>query len=88
MAIGPRSVLRLVLDTNTVLSGLLWGGIPAKLIVSARTGEIALWCSRELLDEFHDVIHRDKFSQPLDARGLNPDDLFNGYAALCKIAKP
>ena len=75
---GPKSVLRLVLDTNTVLSGLLWGGPPARLITTARNKEIELYCSQMLLDELRGVIEREKFFKRLATRDLNAEDLLNG----------
>lgn len=85
---GPGSVLRLVLDTNTVLSGLLWGGTPARLITAARNREIDLHCSQTLLDELHGVIQREKFAARVTERGLDVEHLFQGYAALCHQVKP
>lgn len=79
-------MLRLVLDTNTALSALLWGGTPARLVAAARAGDISLWTSQPLLDELRGVIHREKFAKALAVRGLAPEDLFNGYAALCQHA--
>jgi putative PIN family toxin of toxin-antitoxin system len=81
-------VLRLVLDTNTVLSALLWGGTPARLITAARAREIALWSSPALLEELRGVIHREKFAQRLAERGLSAGILFDGYATLCQLATP
>lgn len=81
-------MLRLVLDTNTVLSALLWGGTPARLIKAARAKEIALWSSPALLEELRGVIHREKFAQRLADRGLSAGILFDGYAALCQLATP
>lgn len=81
-------MLRLVLDTNTVLSGLLWGGIPARLITAARTKEIALYSSQELFTELSGVIQREKFAKNLATRNLKVEDLFNGYTALCQIVEP
>lgn len=81
-------MLRLVLDTNTVLSALLWGGTPVRLIKAARAKEIALWSSPALLEELRGVIHREKFAQRLAERGLSAGILFDGYAALCQLATP
>lgn len=81
-------MLRLVLDTNTVLSALLWGGTPARLIKAARATEIALWSSPALLEELHGVIHREKFVKRLAERRLSAGVLFDGYAALCNLATP
>ena len=85
---GLRNVLRLVLDTNTVLSGLLWGGTPARLISAARGKAIALYCSPSLLAELCGVIQREKFAKGLTARGVTAEDLCNGYAALCQLVEP
>ncbi len=81
-------MLRLVLDTNTVLSALLWGGTPARLIKAARATEIALWSSPALMEELHGVIHREKFVKRLAERRLSAVVLFDGYAALCNLATP
>ena len=49
--IGPGSGVRLVLDTNTALSGLLWGGTPGRLVDAAEDGRIELASSVGLLAE-------------------------------------
>ncbi len=81
-------MLRLVLDTNTVLSGLLWGGIPSALIAAARAEEVELYCSQTLLDELQGVIQREKFTKILTTRNLRAEDLFEGYTALCRLVDP
>ena len=81
-------MLRLVLDTNTALSALLWGGIPARLITAARTKEIALYSSQDLFTELSGVMQREKFAKNLTTRNLQAEDLFNGYIALCQLVEP
>lgn len=80
--------MRLVLDTNTALSGLLWGGTPGRLIDAALDGRIELASSTALLAELQGVLSRDKFSAPLVRRGLTVADVFDGYAALVQIVVP
>ena len=80
--------MRLVLDTNTALSGLLWQGTPGKLIDAAKRQEITLFSSTALLAELLGVITREKFSQPLATRGVQAQTLFQGYAALVQRAAP
>ena len=41
--------MRLVLDTNVVVSALIWGGLPYKLIEAAVAGDIELVTSPALL---------------------------------------
>ena len=54
--------MRLVADTNTVISGLLWGGTPGRLIDLAVEGRIKLVTTLPLLAEFEGVLARDKFA--------------------------
>jgi len=80
--------VRLVLDTNTVVSGLLWQGMPGQLISAAQSESISLYTSVSLLAELHGVLTREKFSEQLRARGLDALEIFNGYAALAAIVEP
>jgi len=80
--------VRLVLDTNTALSGLLWGGTPGRLIDAAAAGRIELASSAALLAELQGVLTREKFARPLAQRALTVGDVFDGYAALVVIVTP
>ena len=59
--------MRLVLDTNVVVSGLLWGGAPAQLLDAAQVGEIELFTSRPLLAELSNILIRSKFAKAIAA---------------------
>ena len=74
--------MRLVLDTNTVVSGLLWDGLPARLLDAAEAQHIKLVSNIALLTELEGVLSRSKFTSQLAERGLRASDLFDGYAAL------
>lgn len=80
--------MRLVLDTNTALSGLLWQGTPGKLIDAAKRQAVDLFSSTPLLAELQGVMMREKFAKALAARGLQVDMLFEGYAALVQLVVP
>lgn len=80
--------MRLVLDTNTAISALLWSGTPGKLIEAAQRKIVSLVSSAPLLAELRGVLSRDKFARQLEARGLTPDELADGYAALVTIVIP
>jgi putative PIN family toxin of toxin-antitoxin system len=77
-----------VLDTNTVISGLLWHGAPRKLLDNAREGRIQLFTSVTLLDELYDVLNREKFFKRLRRVGITPWDLVVGFASLGVLVKP
>ena len=69
----PHAVLamRIVADTNTVLSGLLWQGTPRRLLDLACERKITVWTSLELLAELAEVMARDKFAERLRAAGVS-----------------
>ena len=53
--------MRVVLDTNVVVSALLRGGKPGLLIEFARAGRVQLFTSPPLIAELVDVVSRKKF---------------------------
>ena len=82
--IGLSSGVRLVLDTNTALSGLLWGGPPGRLIAAAEAAKVELIGSVALLTELRNVLTRKKFAQPLARRGVSPAEIFE-YLAFIRV---
>jgi putative PIN family toxin of toxin-antitoxin system len=80
--------VRLVLDTNTVVSGLLWQGLPGKLIDAAQEKSVSLYTSAPLLAELRGVLERAKFARQLESRGLDVVTIFDGFAALASIVAP
>lgn len=80
--------MRLVLDTNSAVSGLLWGGTSGQLISAAEAGRIEIASSMPLLAELQGVLTRSKFAQQLARRALTVIDIFDGYAALVTMTVP
>ena len=80
--------MRLVLDTNTVVSGLIWGGVLGQLIDAAAAGTVQIISSVPLLGELHDGLFRKKFATQLAEQGVDAADLFEGYAALVELVDP
>jgi putative PIN family toxin of toxin-antitoxin system len=74
--------LRLVLDTNTAISGLIWQGVLGQLIDAAVLGRVQLISTVPLLAELEGVLQRKKFREPIQPLGVAVADLFDGYAAL------
>lgn len=80
--------MRLVLDTNTAISGLIWQGLPGLIIDAALAGKVQLLSSVPLLAELEGVLQRPKFQQAIQRRDVMVADLFDGYAALVGCVVP
>jgi len=60
--------VKIVLDTNVVVSALLWGGTPYKLIEAATAGDAELYTSPALVTELRDVLGREHLASRLAAQ--------------------
>ena len=80
--------MRLVLDTNTVVSGLLWGKAPSLLLEAALGGQIELFTSKVLLLELEDILPRSKFAKRIAASGLTIEQLGVRFALLAQLVRP
>ena len=78
----------MVLDTNILVSGLLWSGPPRQVLDAARRDEIQLFTTQVLLDELADVLGRDKFATRLKQAGVSRDTLVIGFKALANLIEP
>ena len=65
--------MRIVIDTNVLLSGLLWHGAPHTLFNQARDGTVDLMMSQILMDELAEVITRQKFAAILQRTSRTPE---------------
>ncbi|HEY0463890.1 MAG TPA: putative toxin-antitoxin system toxin component, PIN family [Polyangiaceae bacterium] len=80
--------MRVVADTNTVLSAFLWGGPPKAVLDAARDGRIILHTSPALLAELEDVLSRDKFAARIRQVGSSVPDVLAEYRALVAVELP
>jgi uncharacterized protein len=78
--------MRIVLDTNIALSGLLWRGAPYRVLAAARAVESArLYSSVWLLGELARVLTRPVPSRRLALLGLTARDALRDYADSVEI---
>ncbi len=80
--------MRIVADTNTVLSGVLWQGPPRQIVDAARAGTITLHTSLFLLAEFAEVIGRGKFARRIQRAELSAAALVADYRRLANLVEP
>ena len=81
--------VRIVLDTNTIISGLISpGGLPRQLLDKARSQQFDLCSSTVLMAELLDVLSREKFSSRLSQAGITPLDIVRDLRRLSSICTP
>lgn len=80
--------MRIVIDTNLLVSGVISAGLPRQLVDAAKAGEFELCTSEVLLAELLDVIARGKFSARLTQAGLTPLAIVEDLRALAVVVSP
>jgi len=74
--------MRVVIDTNTAVSGLLWEGTPARLLDLANENEIDILTSAALLKELRAVLLRAKFARRIERAQTSVEELLLAYQAV------
>ena len=81
--------MRVVLDTNTLVSGTISAnGPPRRLLNAAIEQTFELFISPTLLDELLDVLSRQKFSQRLSQASLSPERIVADLRNIATLVKP
>lgn len=80
--------MRAVLDTNIVVSGLLWHAAPRQLLNAARERRVTLCTSSVLLGELADVLSRVHLARVVIANGASPTALMQRYGVLATVIAP
>lgn len=81
--------MRIVLDTNVVLSALLWRGAPYQLLDAIRQrSEVRLFTSPALLDELADVLTRPMATKRLAVIGRTAREVLADYVEVAEVVEP
>lgn len=81
-------MLRITVDTNTLISGIAWRGTPGAVVDLVMDGEVRLITSEELFDELKSVFSRTRFRARLAARGLAPDRVVARFQSNAELTTP
>ncbi|MCR4293064.1 MAG: putative toxin-antitoxin system toxin component, PIN family [Candidatus Kuenenia sp.] len=79
---------KVVLDTNTLISALLWDGNEAKIIEKAGKKKIHLFISQEILEELEGVLKREKFIKRLESREYTVEKAVAKSALISTLIEP
>lgn len=67
--------MKVVIDTNVWVSGLLWGGTPGKVLQAVKAQTDISYVSKELLLELEVTLRRPKFAKRLEQRNQTIEGL-------------
>ncbi len=80
--------MRLITDTNVVVSGLLWLGNPGRLLEAAAFGRVTLYTSPVLLAELTATLNTPKLARVIVRSGLTADELLGRYLNVVIVVQP
>ncbi len=77
--------MRLVLDTNIVISGLLWNGPPRSLLDAAIGGTLDIYTSAVLAMELREALAYAKFAKRITANADSVDRCIGRFMAIANL---
>jgi putative PIN family toxin of toxin-antitoxin system len=90
MRFAPNAApaVKLVVDTNLLLSGTLWRGSPARLLNAVLGAPGTLCLSAEIILEFGEVLGRKEFAGRLASLNTSVSDVMQRYQRLGRRVLP
>jgi uncharacterized protein len=71
--------MRVVVDSNLIVSGLLWSGLPRALLEAAKENRFVLLSSNAMVHELAQVLNRPKFARKLQLAEITTAQLVRKY---------
>lgn len=80
--------MRIVLDTNVVMSALLWRGTPYQLLDAIQRSDTQLYSSTALLEELADVLTRPAATRRLALIDKSASEVLADYIEVIALVEP
>ncbi len=80
--------MRVVVDTNVLISALLWLGTPHRIIELAEQKRVTLCITQPMLEELKEVLQRRKFARALKARNTSIEEIMSALLPLVELYPP
>ena len=81
-------MIRAVLDTNIMISALLWDGLPGQILQAAFNELIEVLLTEALLNELIDTLSRNKFAAQLVQRQMTVNSIADQYRSAAIFVDP
>ena len=79
--------MKVLLDTNIWISGLLWGGNPRRIIQLAVSEQIVLYSSKLMIDELQATLAYPKLQRRLEKLAITAEELLVEVAAITQFSQ-
>jgi uncharacterized protein len=80
--------VRVVIDTNILVSAFLWYGKPSRLLELAEEGSVRIFSSRHLMNELANSLAKEKLARAVLATGLSAKEMVTAYRQLTRAVRP
>lgn len=80
--------MKVLLDTNIWISGLLWGGNPRRIIQLAVAKQIVIYSSKLLIDELRSTLAYPKLQRRLEKLEITAEELLVEVARISQLSQP
>lgn len=80
--------MKVLLDTNIWISGLLWGGNPRKIIQLALAEQIVIYSSKLLIDELEATLVYPKLQRRLEKLEITAEELLVEVSQIIQLSEP
>ncbi len=80
--------MRIVFDTNVLVSAILWSGAPQKVVAAAIAREDTILASEALFHELKNVLFRPKFAPKFARSGTTPQAAFDELLGTAELVEP
>jgi len=77
--------MKIVLDTNVLISALLWKGLPNKILKIIENKELTLCINEFILEELSGVLQRRKFNRRINECKASLEELISGILEISEI---
>ena len=77
--------MKVVLDTNVLISALLWEGLPNKILKLVEEGKLTLCLNEFILDELFNVLQRPKFRNRIRECNTSAEELIAGILEISNV---
>jgi putative PIN family toxin of toxin-antitoxin system len=67
--------MRIVLDVNVWISGLLWVGVPGRIFDLAADHQITIFVSEPIWEDIKEILQRKKLQTKIQSLGITVEDL-------------